>query len=64
MGLARTTENLTVAPTTVRQTSQLRLAFLFHQKQKYRTGYTRAAENSELRPFAIDIHTQNDTIRA
>jgi hypothetical protein len=38
--------------------------FVSPKTKKCRTGYTRAAENSELRPFAIDIHTQNDTIRA
>ena len=65
MGLAIDSKNLTVAPTTERQASQLRLAFLFRQKQKDRPGYTPSRpENSEIRLLAIDFHANFDTIRA
>jgi hypothetical protein len=37
--------------------------FVSPKTKNCRTGYTRAAENSEIRLLTLDIHTHFDTIR-
>ena len=64
VGDCKSIENLTVAPTTERQTSQLRLTFLFRQKQKaVRDNTPERPENSVIRLLTLDFHAHFDTIR-